>query len=113
MSDVGLILGLSLSSVGLLVIGLSVPLILRRVSMNPLYGVRIPKAFESEANWYAINAYGGRVLAVAGAALVVFGLCVVAFPPASVTAISVVSLAPVPIVLLTLIPIFRYARRLE
>ena len=32
--------------------------------MNPWYGVRIPKAFESEENWYKINAYGGKRMIV-------------------------------------------------
>ncbi len=40
----------------------SVPLIRRRVKMNPWYGVRIPAAFESEERWFEINAYGGRLL---------------------------------------------------
>ena len=51
----------------------SVPLILRRVPMNRLYGVRTAKAFASEANWYALNAYGGRLFLIFGLLLTVFG----------------------------------------
>jgi uncharacterized membrane protein len=112
MSDLGLILGLAFSSTGLLLIGLSVPLILKRVSMNPLYGIRIAKAYESEANWYAINSYGGRVLAIVGAAVFLLGLCLFAYPPTSTLAASLVSFAPVLLVLLAVVPIMRFARRL-
>lgn len=113
MRDAGLILGLSFCGLGLLFVCLSLPLILRRVSMNRLYGVRIAKAFESEANWYAINAYGGRVLAAAGAAIAAVGTLLAVFPPSSVVAISLASLAPLPILLLAVVPILRYAQRLQ
>lgn len=58
---------------GLLACG-SLPLVLRAVPMNRLYGIRIPKAFASDSNWYAINAYGGRLLGLYGLAIVAFGL---------------------------------------
>jgi hypothetical protein len=44
----------------LLFMALNIPLIMRRVGRNRLYGVRIKKSFASEENWYAINAYGGK-----------------------------------------------------
>lgn len=31
--------------------------------MNHFYGIRLKPAFESEAAWYRINAYGGKALA--------------------------------------------------
>lgn len=46
----------------LVVIGLSVPLIKRKIKRNPWYGVRIPEAFKSEERWLEINQYGGRLL---------------------------------------------------
>jgi len=42
--------------------GVSIPLVKHKIKMNHLYGVRIKKAFESEDNWYKINAYGGKQL---------------------------------------------------
>jgi hypothetical protein len=112
MKDLGGILGLALSSTGVLLIGLSVPLILKRVAMNQFYGVRIARAYESEANWYAINSYGGRVLAIAGALILGLGLYLFTSPPSSTLAASLLALAPVPIVLLAAIPILRFAKRL-
>ncbi len=46
----------------LLVIGLSVPLIKRKIKRNQWYGVRIPEAFKSEERWLELNEYGGRLL---------------------------------------------------
>ena len=48
---------------GLLIFVVSLPLVYRKVPMNALYGVRIPRSMESEQRWYDINAYGGRQLA--------------------------------------------------
>lgn len=49
-------------AVGLLMIGLSVPLIRCRVKPNCLYGFRTPKTLSSERVWYDANAYAGRML---------------------------------------------------
>jgi hypothetical protein len=48
----------------ILIIAISIPLVKRKIKMNPWYGVRIPKSFESEENWYKINAYGGKRMIV-------------------------------------------------
>ena len=52
--------------IGILTVLLSIPLILRIVPMNRVYGIRIRKAFISPHNWYAINAYGGKLLLAFG-----------------------------------------------
>ena len=46
----------------LLAIGLSLPLMKRKIKRNQWYGVRSPEAFKSEARWLEINQYGGRLL---------------------------------------------------
>jgi uncharacterized membrane protein len=48
-------------AVALLLVGLSIPLILRRVKPNYLYGFRTPKTLSSERIWYEANAYAGRL----------------------------------------------------
>lgn len=53
-------LGISNISVAVLMIVLAIPLVQRKVKMNSLYGVRTKSAFQSNKNWYNINAYVGR-----------------------------------------------------
>ncbi len=55
--------------VALLIIGLSAPLAMGSVGPNRWYGIRIPEAFKSEARWFAINQYGGRLMIWWGVAL--------------------------------------------
>ena len=97
---------------GLLAV-LSLPLVLRMVPMNRFYGIRIPKAFVSDSNWYAINAHGGRVFIAYGVALVTFGLLArdLAPPPTSIwTAVFIVG--PMVLVFPLLALINAHARRL-
>ena len=49
---------------GLLQIGLGLPLLLRKVPKNSFYGIRTAAAFESEQRWYDINAYAGRQMLI-------------------------------------------------
>ena len=63
-----------LVGLGLALASLSVPLMLRRVPMNRWYGVRTRKAFASEANWYELNEYGGKLLLGLGGGLLLVGL---------------------------------------
>lgn len=51
---------------GLVLAGLSVPLILHKIPPNGLYGFRIPATLENPGLWYQVNAYAGRRLLVAG-----------------------------------------------
>lgn len=104
--------GISDLVTGLLLILVSIPLILRKVGPNQVYGVRVRKAFASEANWYAINAVGGKWMAGAGIVLALAGACVMFWPPTTLAGVLIASLAPVPLVLLTLVPVLRFARTL-
>ncbi|MEO7794534.1 MAG: SdpI family protein [Thermoanaerobaculia bacterium] len=105
-------IGISDLLTGLLLVLVSIPLIRRKVAPNKWYGVRIPKAYTSDSNWYAINALGGRWMAAAGILLALTGAVVLLWPPATLTGVLIASLAPVPLVLLTLVPVLRFARRL-
>ena len=84
---------------------LSIPLILRKVPMNRAYGFRLKKAFVSENNWYALNAYGGKLLLAFGLFLLAFGYLAkdLAPPPTSLWApvfMIVPLLALIPLLLL-------------
>ena len=45
---------------GLLLAGLSIPLIRRRVKPNRFYGFRTPQTLSDERIWYDANAYAGH-----------------------------------------------------
>jgi uncharacterized membrane protein len=47
-------------AVGLLFVGISLPLIRRRVPPNQIYGLRVPATFADEWVWYEANARSGR-----------------------------------------------------
>lgn len=63
-----------LIALAILIAGLSLPLILRKVPMNHFYGVRFPESFQSQSAWYEINTYGGKALMVASGPILVIGV---------------------------------------
>jgi uncharacterized membrane protein len=72
--------GLVNVATGCLCLVLGFPLMLRKVRMNRWYGVRLPKSFASDENWYKINEYGGRQLMLWALPLIVLGGLCLAFP---------------------------------
>ncbi len=60
--------------IALVLAGLSVPLILRKIPMNHFYGVRFPQSFKSDNAWYEINAFGGKALLIASVPILLVGL---------------------------------------
>jgi len=98
--------------VGLISTATALPLALRRVPMNHVYGIRLPESFTSDACWYDINAYGGRLLLVYGVVLTVLGyLARDLAPPVRSLWSPVFIVAPL-LVFLALIPVIvSYARR--
>jgi uncharacterized membrane protein len=70
--------------VGLLLAGLSLPLIWRKVAPNPWYGFRVRQTLEDPAVWYPVNAFAARGLLYVG-----LGTCVAAILLALVPDIDV------------------------
>lgn len=97
--------------VGLVSIGISIPLVLRKIPMNNWYGVRVPKAFTSDENWYEINAYGGKWMIAAGAALAAIGALTLNIDIQQEWLLEALSFAPL-LIVLAIIPIVIYSRRL-
>lgn len=107
------IIGGSFIFMALVLVLVSVPLIRRRVSMNKTYGVRLPKAFESEANWYTINRYGGIQLVLCAIGIVISGVLFLFIQPDPVVwYFWVFILAPVWLLVPVLWRIKSFARRL-
>src|SRR4051812_5778832 len=55
---------------GLILIGISIPLIQRQIKPNKVYGVRLPKTLANPDLWYDANAYFGMRAIVSGIAIV-------------------------------------------
>jgi uncharacterized membrane protein len=55
---------------GLLLIGVSVPLILKKVPPNQWYGFRVPKTLSSDRIWYEANRVAGIDLCLAGGVII-------------------------------------------
>jgi uncharacterized membrane protein len=72
---------------GLLFIALSIPLVLRKVGPNHLYGFRFPKTLADEKTWYAVNRTGGIDLCIAGVFITITALLLKLFLPDSSTEI--------------------------
>jgi uncharacterized membrane protein len=51
---------------GLLLAGISIPLIQRRIKPNWWYGFRTPRTVNNPAIWYDVNAYAGKRLLISG-----------------------------------------------
>ena len=61
---------------GLAMMGVALPLILRRIKPNGLYGFRVPATLNDPAAWYRVNARFGKGLFLTGA---VFALAAIGF----------------------------------
>jgi uncharacterized membrane protein len=58
---------------GAIFILVSIPLWLGKIPPNRLYGIRIPKAFESTELWYKVNALGGGIMILYGVIMLFAG----------------------------------------
>ncbi|MBI1424754.1 MAG: hypothetical protein GC149_15015 [Gammaproteobacteria bacterium] len=83
-------------AVSLLIVGVAVPLALRWVPRNVIYGFRTRTTLSDDKLWYAANAYFGRKLIVAtllGCALTLAVLILFPLPPDLLTPVAVLFFA--------------------
>ncbi len=114
MEFVNYLYGFFYLAVGLLVIGLAIPLKNGKVKMNGLYGARIAKSYASERNWYLINAYSGRQMIRWAIVLILAGI-IAFFYPFNGDALSSIlyGLIVLVVLLIPAIETVRYARTLD
>jgi uncharacterized membrane protein len=74
MDAVAITVGTSWTIIGLIIIGLAIPLVRGQVGRNGLYGVRFPQSFQSDDAWYAINRFGGKRLIIWAVPLMLVGI---------------------------------------
>ncbi len=67
------------SIVGVVYIGLGIPLLLQRVPPNGFYGCRTMKTLSDVNTWYAVNRVTGRDLIIGGVAILFAALAVYLF----------------------------------
>jgi uncharacterized membrane protein len=60
-TDMRIMVGM-LVGTGLLLSALAIPMILKKIKPNGLYGFRVRKTMENPEIWYAVNAYSGKWL---------------------------------------------------
>ena len=117
MNSENVVLGSMLVGLAVLFIAISIPLVKRKVRMNPWYGVRIPKAFESEKNWYEINAYGGKRLIVWSSLLALIGIAAFFIPlgeeNSGTSALSILlAFSPLIVVIPAVIEIISFSKKM-
>jgi hypothetical protein len=112
-SDLNVILGILFVLCGVLVGALCVPLALGRVPMNRYYGIRVLRSYRSDADWYAINRYGGRQMLSYAVLVAAVGVGVLFMPLRAGTLwFGAIALAPLLLLVPPLVSIFRFARHL-
>jgi hypothetical protein len=79
---------------GLLLSALAIPLMLRKVGPNPIYGFRVKQTHEDPDVWYEVNAVAGKGMLVDGLIVVLASLVLAAVPGISIDryALSVLAL---------------------
>lgn len=105
---------LSLLVIGLLEIGLAIPLILRRVPPNWIYGFRTTTTLSNKEIWYKANTFAGKLLLGAGiVALILAYILWLLRETLSLVLIQVVSVAGIVVPLsVVLLASLLYLRRL-
>ena len=112
MDAVAITIGISWTVVGLLCIGLAIPLMRGRVGRNPFYGIRFPQSFQSDDAWFAINRFGGRRLIVWSVPLVVIGIASFFLPLQSHTGLTLtLGFAPLIFIFIPVVEAWRFAQR--
>lgn len=112
MNTVATLLGLLDIILAIITAAISVPLVKRKIPKNYIYGVRIYKAFESDENWYAINAYAGRQLIVWSVPTLILGVVTLFLPLADHQYLFAVPFLAVFFLLVPMVSVVRYSRNL-
>ena len=98
---------------GVLLIGLSIPLMRNKIKPNGLYGFRIPKTMDDPDTWYAVNHHYSFRLFWLGVATVLSSMILYVIPSLTVDAYALSVLAVFALVfLIGLLQTIRYMKTL-
>jgi hypothetical protein len=99
---------------GVLLVVLSIPLMLKKIPPNPIYGFRVSQTLENSETWYAVNQYAARRLVFTGASTVMAAIGLYFIPSITVDGYALACLAVFAVVFITgLVQSFRYLRSLS
>jgi hypothetical protein len=107
------ILTILFTTSGLVLAGISIPLILGKIPPNGLYGFRVKKTIENPDIWYPANAYAGKWLLATGLCMVLAALVLALIPGITIDVYSYGILLVWGIVFtIALVASFRYLKSL-
>ena len=108
-----IIFGIMYVFIGLLLLGISIPLKNGKVEMNHFYGVRLRKSYTSDKNWYLMNTYGGKQLLIWSSVLVIIGIATFLVPfNGDVSLIVLFAFMPLIVLMIPVYLIVRYSKTL-
>ena len=91
---------------------ISIPLLKRMIPMNRWYGARFKKSFESEENWYRINAYSAKQLILWSVPLLIIGIVTLFLPLAGNRGLTNTLACASLLIIVPFLNSYRYAKRL-
>lgn len=98
---------------GLLLSGLSIPLILKKIPPNLIYGFRVPRTLKNQGLWYAANHFAGKRLLASGLLTTAAALGLYFIPGITVDAYAIgASIVVVAALAVTVNQSWRYLRTL-
>jgi hypothetical protein len=80
MNSMNILLAFTNLSSGIILIFLSLPLYKKQIKMNKAYGFRLSKAFQSDENWFNINAYGAKQMIIWSTIMILIGIAILFIP---------------------------------
>src|SRR5436305_318054 len=80
MDTVATTIGVAWIAVGLLTIGMAIPLLQGKVGPNAQFGIRFRECFQSNEAWFAINRYGAKRMIIAAVPMIVSGVATLFIP---------------------------------
>ena len=95
-----IVVPISLIVVGLVGIGLSIPMLLNRIPRNQVYGLRTRLTLSSDEIWYPANHFAAKLLIAWGIVNVLIGIPALRMLPLSDTAQLMLCIPPLSIVVL-------------
>jgi hypothetical protein len=112
MDIVAITIGVGWIAVGLVTVGLAIPLLQGKVGRNALYGVRFRQSFQSDEAWFAINRYGAKRMILWALPMIVMGVATLAVPLQTRPVMALLfGFVPLVFVLIPVVDTWQFARR--